>query len=482
MGPAFGSRLPSLLLAFTVAAAYAQFTVVGPAPYTEPVAREKVRALLENADADNQKQTISDLSHLLSWYRDLIDEELVAAWRQNPGKRGDLAGVIDALATPRVAAGVMEFSWRERDSAFRIAHAPLYEHLMTRYAESGQPMLNDLLAQPPELSEPVAETVCRILIDMPEGVGAWRPERAADSAALPLDRAAAARHGRAKQRFSGAGSGAVLARRSALYTLRWFRSHDRSHSAAIDPESREFGRRTELRRPWRGRTAGVCRCTGVACPSTSASFTSTRSAAASGIVQRAAIGNARVRRRRNSTECRVRVSQSARGEIAARIRHENLGRAPGPCRRADAEAGSPEQSRRRAEALYGPLDGQPMKKARIILLFMPLAVFADMVTLKDGTRITGTVEVGGTQILIKANGDAQVIAIERIRSIDFDPPYTPPAPAVTTAAAPPPKPAPAPSPVPAPVAKPQGITLPAGTEIAVAHHRPHRFQKNRKEP
>ncbi len=174
MGPAFGSRLTSLWLAFTAAAGYAQFTVVGPAPYTEPVARENIRALLKNVDADHQKQTISDLSRLLSWYRDLIDEELVAAWQQNPEKRGDLAGVIDTLTTPRVAAGVMEFSWRERDSAFRIAYAPLYEHLMTRYAESGRPMLNDLLAQPPELSEPVAETVCRILIDMPEGVGAWR--------------------------------------------------------------------------------------------------------------------------------------------------------------------------------------------------------------------------------------------------------------------------------------------------------------------
>jgi hypothetical protein len=107
-----------------------------------------------------------------------------------------------------------------------------------------------------------------------------------------------------------------------------------------------------------------------------------------------------------------------------------------------------------------------MKKTRIILLFMPLAVFADVITLKDGTRITGTVEVGGTQVLIKTSGDAQVIAIERIQSIDFDPPYTPPAPVVTTAAAPPPKPAPAPSPAPAPVVKPQGITLPAGTEIA----------------
>ena len=51
-----------------------------------------------------------------------------------------------------------------------------------------------------------------------------------------------------------------------------------------------------------------------------------------------------------------------------------------------------------------------MKKTRIILLFMPLAVFADVITLKDDTRITGTVEVGGTQVLIKTNGDAQVIA------------------------------------------------------------------------
>jgi hypothetical protein len=44
---------------------------------------------------------------------------------------------------------------------------------MARYPESGQPFLSDLMASVlPELSPQEAETVCRILIDMPD-IGAW---------------------------------------------------------------------------------------------------------------------------------------------------------------------------------------------------------------------------------------------------------------------------------------------------------------------
>jgi hypothetical protein len=158
-----------LLLA---SAASAQFKVVGPAPYPEPVARQKIRALLQSVDASNRQQTIDSLTEWLNWYRDLIDEELITAWQTEPDKRSDLAQIIDPLATPRVASGIVDFSWRERDSALRLDYAPMLEHLMTRYAESGQPMLAGLQSDP-DLSGPAAETVCRILIDMPD-VGAWR--------------------------------------------------------------------------------------------------------------------------------------------------------------------------------------------------------------------------------------------------------------------------------------------------------------------
>ena len=44
---------------------------------------------------------------------------------------------------------------------------------MARYPESGTAFLSDLLApMPPELSPPQIETVCRILLDMPD-IGAW---------------------------------------------------------------------------------------------------------------------------------------------------------------------------------------------------------------------------------------------------------------------------------------------------------------------
>ena len=150
----------ALLLAVT---ASAQLTVVGPAPYSEPVARQKIRGFLQNVDSTNRQQTTDSLTNLLKWYRDLIDEELITVWQTEPDKRSDLAAVIDPLATPRVAAGIMDFSWRERDSAFRVECAPMYEHLMTRYANSGKPML-DGLPSAADLSDAAAETVCRILI------------------------------------------------------------------------------------------------------------------------------------------------------------------------------------------------------------------------------------------------------------------------------------------------------------------------------
>jgi hypothetical protein len=159
-------------------AANAQFKVVGPAPYPPTVARQKIKTLLEGIDPANPKQTVDTLSGLLSWYRDIVDDELIAAWRKDA--RANLTEVMGPLADSRVASAVVEFSWRERrEAAFNPTFAPMFENLMTRFPESAQPFLDDLLGpiasgQPtPNLSQPEAETVCRILIDMPD-IGTWR--------------------------------------------------------------------------------------------------------------------------------------------------------------------------------------------------------------------------------------------------------------------------------------------------------------------
>lgn len=162
----------------TLPRAIAQFTVVGPPPYSNAEAQKKVRAYLANVRVENRKQTVAELTRLLSWYRDLIDDELIAAWRQRPDRRLELAEVIRPLATPRVASGIIDFSWKNRSVAMRVDYAPLFVHLMTPFPESAQPMMDDLLRgarsrQPVDLSDAATETVCRILIDMPD-IGAWR--------------------------------------------------------------------------------------------------------------------------------------------------------------------------------------------------------------------------------------------------------------------------------------------------------------------
>jgi len=86
-----------------------------------------------------------------------------------------------------------------------------------------------------------------------------------------------------------------------------------------------------------------------------------------------------------------------------------------------------------------------MKQA--LLLLCAITAFADVVTLKDGRQITGQIESGATrEIHIKVDNNSQVIAVDQIQSIQFSGPVS------ATAPAPP---------------KPQGITLPAGTEIAI---------------
>jgi hypothetical protein len=158
--------------------ANAQFKVIGPAPYSETVARQKIKTLLEGVDPANRKQTIETLSGLLSWYRDIIDEELIAGWKKDT--RTNLTEVMEALADSRVASAIVEFSWRERPpGAFDPAYASTFASLMARFPESGKPLLDDLLGpiaagQPaPDLSPSEAETVCRILLNMPD-IGTWR--------------------------------------------------------------------------------------------------------------------------------------------------------------------------------------------------------------------------------------------------------------------------------------------------------------------
>ena len=84
--------------------------------------------------------------------------------------------VMESLADSRVATRIVEFSWRERrQTAFNLTYAPMLGNLMARFPESAQPFLDDLLSasQAPDLSQPEAEAVCRILLDMPD-IGTWR--------------------------------------------------------------------------------------------------------------------------------------------------------------------------------------------------------------------------------------------------------------------------------------------------------------------
>ena len=83
------------------------------------------------------------LSGLLSWYRDVIDEELIAAWKKVG--RANLTTLVQSLADSRVASGIIEFSWREqRQSAFSPAYAAMFTNLMTRFPESGKPFVDDI--------------------------------------------------------------------------------------------------------------------------------------------------------------------------------------------------------------------------------------------------------------------------------------------------------------------------------------------------
>jgi hypothetical protein len=86
----------------------------------------------------------------------------------------------------------------------------------------------------------------------------------------------------------------------------------------------------------------------------------------------------------------------------------------------------------------------PIKRTLLLFWLAGLvhgsSAFADVVTLKDGSQVTGTLEVGFyTDVRIRIGDKAQMIPVEKIQSIQFD----------------------------APPQTPRGMTLPTGTEISL---------------
>jgi hypothetical protein len=168
-----GVKSALLLFCYSLApATKAQFKEIGPPPFSQAVAQQKIRELLSKVDPNNRRQTIDSLNALTPWFRNILDEELISGWQSE--KRDRLTLVLEPLADTRVAAAVVEFSWRKRtESTFNPGYTPILGRLMARYPESSQPFLSDLMAsKPPQLSPQEAETVCRILVDMPD-IGTW---------------------------------------------------------------------------------------------------------------------------------------------------------------------------------------------------------------------------------------------------------------------------------------------------------------------
>jgi hypothetical protein len=162
-----------LLCAFLFAGvSVAQFKEVPPAPYTPAVARQKIRTSIGNVTPGNGPQTVDTLSGLLVWYRDVVDDELIAAWKGDD--RANLPALITPLADARVASAIVEFSWhQQRAATFTIPYAPMLGDLMARYQGSADPVLHDLLGGQLDLPKPQADAVCRILLDMPD-TGNWK--------------------------------------------------------------------------------------------------------------------------------------------------------------------------------------------------------------------------------------------------------------------------------------------------------------------
>jgi len=174
MNPRIRFAAAALALCISTAPARAQFKEIKAAPFSSATARQKIRTQLANADPVNHEQVVATISAWLDWYRDILDEELIARWKSDD--RANLSLVMSPLADARVAREVVQYAWRvNRPDTFNLANAPMLEDLMARYQDSATPLLEDLLppAQPPRLTPPEAEALCRILIDMPD-IGTWR--------------------------------------------------------------------------------------------------------------------------------------------------------------------------------------------------------------------------------------------------------------------------------------------------------------------
>ena len=78
MGLAAGAYL---LVEGLCPAAHAQFKEIGPAPFSQAVARQRMRTLLDRVDSANRQQTIETLTGWTPWFRDILDEELIAGWQ-----------------------------------------------------------------------------------------------------------------------------------------------------------------------------------------------------------------------------------------------------------------------------------------------------------------------------------------------------------------------------------------------------------------
>lgn len=151
----------------------AQFKETPTAPYAPAVARQKIRLLIGASDPDRRQQAAETLSGLLVWYRGIVDDELIAAWKGD--QRANLPALMPVFADSRVASEVVEFSWRQQRAAtFNLTYAPMLGDLMARYPNSADPFIRDLTGpvagrgQIPELSPSEADAVCRILLDMPD--------------------------------------------------------------------------------------------------------------------------------------------------------------------------------------------------------------------------------------------------------------------------------------------------------------------------
>src|SRR5689334_17727819 len=152
------SRGAALVLGLSLSLAplgKAQFKEVGPPPFSESVAHQRMRTLLDQVNSTNARETIDKLNSWTPWFRTVLDEELIAAWQRDSRQR--LTVVMEPLADARVAAAVIDFSWRTRtDATLNPSYAPMFGQLMARYPESGATFVSDLLGSTPPALSPLA--------------------------------------------------------------------------------------------------------------------------------------------------------------------------------------------------------------------------------------------------------------------------------------------------------------------------------------